>query len=116
MADPPFRCTIDTAPQAGIAKGEAQVAAISSEAACTSDVTVEFLVQVQPEQDEHSPQLYIDEQKNQKMAEIIEFLEGGISPYDVDRVPVVVLQKSSFAIVDQTLYYTIISRREVREE
>ena len=55
VADALSRCPTDTAPQVKIAEGKVQVAAISSEAACTNDVTVESLLQVRPEQGEHSP-------------------------------------------------------------
>ena len=74
MADALSRCPTDTAPQVGIAEGEVQVTAISSEAACTSDATVESLLQAQPEQSNRLPQPFIDEQrKDKKIAEVIEY-------------------------------------------
>ena len=116
VADALSRCLTDTAPQVGIAEGEVQVAAISSEAACTSDVTVESLLQAQPEQGNCLPQPFIDEQrKDKKIAEVIEYLEEGKLPYDDNRARVVVLQKSSFAIVDQTLYYIDPKKRSERK-
>ena len=74
MADALSRCPTDTAPQVGIAEGEVQVATISSEAACTSDVTVESLLQAQPKQSNRLLQPFIDEQrKDKKIAEVIEY-------------------------------------------
>ena len=62
--------------------------------------------QIQPDQDDSSPKPFIEEQrKDEKVAQIIEFLEKGKLPYEEDRARVIVLQQSLFAIVDQTLYY-----------
>lgn len=91
------------------AEGEVQVAAISSD-----DTAIEFLSQIQPDQDNSSPKLFIEEQrKDEKVAQIIEFLEKGKLPYEEDRARVIVLQQSLFAIIDQTLYY-IDSKKESR--
>ena len=94
-------CPTDTAPQVGIAEGEVQVTAISS-----NDTAVELLAQIQPDLDDCSPQSFIEEQrKDERIAQIIEFLEKGKLSYEEDRARAIVLQQSLFAIVDQTLYY-----------
>ena len=103
VADTLSRCPTDTAPQVGIGEGEVQVAVVTSEE-CTDATTVESLLQMQPKHDVCSPPFIEEQKKDDKVAQIIEFLEKGTLPYKEDRARAIVLQQS-FSIVDQTLYY-----------
>ena len=52
--------------------------------------------------------------KDDKVAQIIEFLEKGTLPYEEDRAWAIVLQQSLFAIVDQALYYIDPKKQNIR--
>ena len=70
------------------------------------------LLQLQPDSVTHSSEPFIEEQREDaRIAEIIEFLEGGKLPYVEDRAQTIVLQQSLFAVVDQILYFTDSKRK-----
>ena len=105
VADALSRSPIGDAPEIGIAEGEVQVSTVASQD-CSHATAVESLLQIPPNQTNLLPQPFIEEQrKDEKVAQIIEFLEEGKLPYGEDRARTIALQQSSFAIVDQTLYF-----------
>ena len=82
---------------------------------CSHATAVESLLQIPPNQTNLLPQPFIEEQrKDEKVAQIIEFLEEGKLPYGEDRARTIALQQSSFAIVNQTLYFIDSKKRNHR--
>lgn len=70
---------------------------------------------MEPNQYGQDPQPFSEEQKkNERVAEIIKFLEKGKLPYEESRACLIALQQSLFAIVDGTLYF-IDAKRQNRK-
>ena len=114
VADALSRSPVGDAPEIGIAEGEVQVSTVASQD-CSHATTEESLLQIPPNQTSLLPQPFIEEQrKDEKVAQIIEFLEEGKLPYREDRARTIALQQSSFAIVDQTLYFIDSRKRNSR--
>ena len=97
-ADTLSRQPYSPAPKEGVAEGEIQVCAVSSE------TDIESLLRMDPET-VMSIDFSREQKKDPQVCEIICFLENGEIPTEEKRAKKVVLQQTLFAIVNKILYY-----------
>ena len=99
-ADALSRSPYNPPPSQGIAQGETQVAAV------TTDQDIPLLLQASPSPGAQSQTDYAAEQrKDSGLKEVMEFLGEGKLPENPDRAKKLVAQESLFSLIDGILFY-----------
>ena len=100
-ADALSRSPLGPPPAEGPGEGELQVSAVSSSS------SVQELLQAEAESAPEAGEATLphEQRNNERILEIIEFLEEGRLPVDESRARQIALQSSQFVVVDEVLYF-----------
>ena len=94
------------APAEGVAQGDVQVCAVSAVNTLSErDDTVDALLLADPEQRTDRESYAEEQRKDDSIRVLVNYLEGKVLPEDSQSARKVALKASSFALVDQILYF-----------